>query len=77
MLRSYRNDSRRQFIFQIAPTYSRFRGFPEHGLPEYPNSPDYCPSAFCIAPASTLTAGPALPDWQTFACSNTFSRSRV
>jgi hypothetical protein len=27
----------------------------------------YCPKVFCIAPARTFTAGPPLPDWQTFA----------
>ena len=29
-------------------------------------------SVFCMAPASTLTAGPPLPNWQTLACSTFF-----
>ncbi|MDT5172065.1 MAG: hypothetical protein QOD02_5439, partial [Mycobacterium sp.] len=36
--------------------------FPD-GTDIFPLAPSaYCPSAFCMAPASTFTAGPPLPD---------------
>ena len=71
------NDRGLHSIFQSAPTKSRdFSG--DASVTVYPKTlPRYCPSVFCIAPASTFTAGPPLPDWQTFACSRTFSRMRV